>query len=79
VPRPGEGIGAAEISAHCASQLVGYKCPTEVRVLEHLPITGAQKLDRIALRRAAARGEQDAPQLSLAETGQGRIVERSRQ
>jgi long-chain acyl-CoA synthetase len=60
VPRPGEGIGAAEIAAHCASQLVGYKCPTEVRVLEHLPITGAQKLDRVALRRAA-RGEQDAP------------------
>jgi len=60
VPRPGEGIGAAEIAAHCASQLIGYKCPTEVRVLEHLPITGAQKLDRIALRRAA-RGEQDAP------------------
>jgi long-chain acyl-CoA synthetase len=60
VPRPGEGIGAAEIAAHCASQLVGYKCPTEVRVLEQLPITGAQKLDRIALRRAA-RGEQDAP------------------
>jgi len=28
-------------------------------VLEHLPITGAQKLDRIALRRAAR--EQDAP------------------
>ena len=60
VARPHERIGAAEISAHCASQLVGYKCPTEVRVLEHLPITGAQKLDRIALRRAA-RGEQDAP------------------
>src|SRR5258706_2240114 len=60
VPRPHERIGAAEISAHSASQLVGYKCPTEVRVLEQLPITGTQKLDRIALRRAA-RGEQDAP------------------
>lgn len=58
VPRTGEKVAAAEISAHCASRLVGYKCPTEVRVVGRLPITGAQKLDRMALRRAA-RGEQE--------------------
>ena len=58
VPRTGENIDPSEISAHCASQLVGYKCPTEVRVVGQLPVTGAQKMDRMALRRAA-RGEQE--------------------
>ena len=58
VPRTGEMVDAAEISAHCASRLVSYKCPTEVRVVGQLPMTGAQKLDRVALRRAA-RGEQE--------------------
>jgi long-chain acyl-CoA synthetase len=58
VPRTGETVDAAEISAHCASRLVGYKCPAEVRVVGQLPLTGAQKLDRMALRRAA-HGEQE--------------------
>jgi long-chain acyl-CoA synthetase len=58
VPRASEQVDAAEISAHCASRLVGYKCPSEVRVVERLPLTAAQKLDRVALRRAA-RGEQE--------------------
>jgi long-chain acyl-CoA synthetase len=46
-------VNAAEISAHCASRLVGYKCPTEVRILGQLPITANQKLDHVALRREA--------------------------
>ena len=50
-------VDAGEVSAYCASQLVDYKCPTEVRVVGQLPITAAHKLDRVALRRAA-RGEQ---------------------
>jgi len=54
VPRNGEMVDAAEISTHCAARLVGYKCPTEVRVVGQLPLTRAQKLDRIALRRAAS-------------------------
>jgi long-chain acyl-CoA synthetase len=57
VPRPGGKVDAADISAHCASRLVSYKCPTEVRVVGQLPLTGAQKLDRMALRRALS-GEQ---------------------
>jgi long-chain acyl-CoA synthetase len=60
VPRTGEMVDEAEISLHCASQLVSYKCPSEVRVVGRLPMTGAQKPDRIALRRAA-RGEQELP------------------
>jgi long-chain acyl-CoA synthetase len=53
VPRAGEGLSEAEISAHLAERLVGYKCPGEIRIVDALPTTGAQKLDRIALRRVA--------------------------
>jgi long-chain acyl-CoA synthetase len=60
VPRTGEMVDEAQIFAHCASQLVNYKCPSEVRVVARLPMTGAQKPDRITLRRAA-RGEQELP------------------
>jgi long-chain acyl-CoA synthetase len=60
VPRTGEAADAAEISAYCISRLAPYKCPAEVRVVEQLPLTGAQKLDRIALRRAAC-GVQETP------------------
>ena len=58
VPRTDQKVDAVEISAHCASRLVGYKCPTEVRVIGQLPLTRAQKLDRIALRRAACREQE---------------------
>jgi long-chain acyl-CoA synthetase len=53
VPRTGEKVDGAEISMHCASHLVNYKCPADVRVVEQLPITVNKKLDRVALRRAA--------------------------
>ena len=52
VPRNGELIDEDEISKYCASRLVSYKCPTEVRLVAQLPMTGAHKLDRMALRRA---------------------------
>ncbi len=54
VPRTGETLSETEITTHCAERLVGYKCPTEVRVVEQLPMTAAQKLDRVALRRTAS-------------------------
>jgi long-chain acyl-CoA synthetase len=60
VPRTGETVDAADISAYCASRLVGYKCPSEVRVVGQRPITAAQKVDHVALRRAA-RGERELP------------------
>jgi long-chain acyl-CoA synthetase len=54
VPRPGgDAPTGAEIAAHLAERLVGYKCPGDIRVVEALPMTGAQKLDRLALRRLA--------------------------
>ena len=54
VPRAGEAPPTeAEIAAHLAERLVGYKVPDDIRIVEALPTTGAQKLDRIALRHQA--------------------------
>jgi long-chain acyl-CoA synthetase len=58
VPRGGETIDATDIAAHCASQLASYKRPSEVRVVESLPMTSAHKTDRISLRRMA-RGDEE--------------------
>ena len=56
VPRAGEMVDPMEISQYCAERLANYKCPSDVRVVEQLPVTAAHKLDHVALRRAA-RGE----------------------
>jgi long-chain acyl-CoA synthetase len=53
VPRINETIDPDEIAAYCSARLVGYQCPTDVRVMRQLPVTSAQKLDRVALRNAA--------------------------
>jgi long-chain acyl-CoA synthetase len=60
VPREGVALGEDEIAAFVAARLVAYKCPSAIRIVEALPMTGAQKLDRLALRRqaAAASGEE---------------------
>jgi long-chain acyl-CoA synthetase len=58
VPRGGETIDATDITAHCESQLASYKRPSEVRLVEQLPMTSARKTDRITLRKIA-RGEQE--------------------
>jgi long-chain acyl-CoA synthetase len=58
VPRADSGgaLTEAGIAAHLAERLVGYKCPDDIRIVEALPMTGAQKLDRIALRGMARAG-----------------------
>lgn len=56
VPRDGEALTEAEVAAFVAERLVAYKCPGEIRIVEALPMTGAQKLDRLALRRQARSG-----------------------
>lgn len=53
VPRAGQIVDEAALAAHCAERLVAYQRPAELRVVQRLPITGAQKLDRLALRRMA--------------------------
>jgi acyl-CoA synthetase (AMP-forming)/AMP-acid ligase II len=39
-----------QISASCRRRLLNYKCPSELQVVEQLPITAAHKLDHVALR-----------------------------
>ncbi len=58
VPRAGETLSEREIAAYLAEHLVAYKCPGVIRIVKALPTTGAQKLDRVALRRRA--GEENA-------------------
>ena len=53
VPRAGEALTEAEVAVHLAERLVAYKCPGEIRIVSALPMTGAQKLDRVALRHEA--------------------------
>jgi long-chain acyl-CoA synthetase len=53
VPREGEALTEAALAAWLAERLVAYKCPSAIKVVDSLPMTGAQKLDRIALRRQA--------------------------
>lgn len=50
VPHEGKVLAETEIAAYAAERLVGYKCPGVIRVVEALPMTGVQKLDRVALR-----------------------------
>lgn len=63
VPRRQEAVDASAIAAHCSSRLAPYSRPTEIRIVDALPMTGAQKLDRLALRRGAlaAAGSVPAP------------------
>ena len=52
---PGEAPTLAEIQAHCRASLAGYKLPRSVSCGEApLPLTGANKIDKRALRAALA-------------------------
>jgi long-chain acyl-CoA synthetase len=50
VTRPGACVSEAQVVAHCAGQLAGYKKPTRVLFVPDLPVNASQKLDRRALR-----------------------------
>ena len=58
VARPGSGLGAEAVSAHCAGSLPAFKCPKTVVFTERLPKSDRGKIVRDALReRWVARGE----------------------
>jgi acyl-CoA synthetase (AMP-forming)/AMP-acid ligase II len=48
VPRRG-GLSLPELRAFAAGMLADYKLPAELRVLEQLPLTSMEKVDRRAL------------------------------
>jgi long-chain acyl-CoA synthetase len=54
VVKPGAGLDAAAISAHCARALASYKKPRRITFLDALPKTANGKIDKKALRAAYA-------------------------
>ena len=54
--RPGETLDVKAILEHCRSSLAGYKLPTEVVILEELPVNGRGKVEREGLRKRLEEG-----------------------
>jgi long-chain acyl-CoA synthetase len=55
-PQPGSPVTEADLRALCEERLVAYKHPAEIRFLEDLPLTAANKLNRMRLRELAQEG-----------------------
>ena len=53
VPVRDAAVTEADVAAHFAERLVSYQCPARIVFVEHLPMTGAHKLDRLRLRAMA--------------------------
>ena len=47
---PGADIGEPELIEYCAARLIDYKVPVAIDVMAALPKTGANKIDKLALR-----------------------------
>ncbi|MBM3978354.1 MAG: long-chain-fatty-acid--CoA ligase [Planctomycetes bacterium] len=56
VLRSGASAGAAELEAHCRTELAGFKVPREFRFLDALPRTGSGKITKQPLRERDGRG-----------------------
>jgi fatty-acyl-CoA synthase len=50
VPRPGARVDAELVRHNIRRHLAGFKRPSRVLVVDHLPLTGSGKIDRAALR-----------------------------
>jgi carnitine-CoA ligase len=50
VPRPGEEIDPAELSAFCVARMAAFQVPRYVRVIEALPKTPTEKVQKFELR-----------------------------
>lgn len=50
VVRPGARLSVQELEAYCRERLAGYKIPKRFFFVDHLPKTGANKVDKRALR-----------------------------
>jgi len=50
VTKSGAQVGEADIIAHCRTLIAGYKCPRSVEFRDALPLSGAGKLLKTALR-----------------------------
>ncbi|MFT3804483.1 MAG: long-chain fatty acid--CoA ligase [Burkholderiaceae bacterium] len=50
VLKPGQDVSEADLIAHCKTLIAGYKCPRSVEVRTELPLSGAGKIRKDALR-----------------------------
>lgn len=57
VPRAGGAATADALAAFCAENLVRYKQPAAIRIVDTLPLTPVGKIDKAALRARALDGE----------------------
>jgi len=51
--RPNMEMTAAEVLDHCRVALASFKIPDEVRLVESLPLSAVQTIERAALREQA--------------------------
>ncbi len=59
VPREGVVLTAEQLTAHCRTQIAGYKCPRSVEIRsEPLPLSGAGKVLKTVLREPFWRGRE---------------------
>ncbi len=55
VPKDGAMPAVEDLLAHCRERIAGYKCPRSIDLrTQRLPQTPANKIDKVALRRAAS-------------------------
>lgn len=54
VPEAGQAVTEDMLLAHCGTNLVRYKVPAAIRIVDALPLTAARKVDKAALRLLAA-------------------------
>jgi len=53
-PATGHPVRIEEVRTRCTERLAAFKHPRYIEVLERLPLTATQKVDRVALRRRSA-------------------------
>ncbi|MDF3835429.1 long-chain fatty acid--CoA ligase [Cupriavidus basilensis] len=58
VGKPGAGVTAPELIAHCKTLIAGYKCPRSVEFRDALPLSGAGKILKTELRKPFWEGQQ---------------------
>ena len=58
---PGAELTVDELREHCRAELAGYKCPTSMAVVDQMPISGAGKILKRALREQFAKGHDNGP------------------
>jgi crotonobetaine/carnitine-CoA ligase len=60
-PLSGHPVSADEVLARCAERLASFKIPRYVEIVDRLPLTATQKVDKVTLRRFAMARHGKAP------------------